>query len=291
MSFTYSSTPQALWLYQYDADGAFIGSVFMHIPANTGFPANTTSMPCEPSAGMTGVFNGEKWQYVADIRGTQFWNEHGVGFVISSLQESLPNWAITVEPPIAESGYVLLFNEGQWQQIEDKTGQAFYESNGNKHIVPDAYYILPDGCTFKAPPDGKPTFVTRWDGNDWVYVKDLRGQLAYSIETKESITITEAGPLPKGYTLLVPGRFDIWDGKAWMKDETAERAFYADQVEQQKNKLLAAATEQIAVLTYAIDKDAATDSEKAKLTQWEEYRLNLNRVDTTATTIIFPEKP
>ncbi|NBJ36632.1 tail fiber assembly protein [Serratia fonticola] len=291
MSFTYSSTPQALWLYQYDADGAFIGSVFMHIPANTGFPANTTSIPCEPSAGMTGVFNGENWQYVDDIRGTQFWNERGVGFVISSLKDSLPDWAITVEPPMAAPGYVLLFSEGQWQQIEDKTGQAFYESNGNKHIVPDAYYTLPEGCTFIAPPDAKPTFVALWNGNDWVYVKDLRGQLAYNIETKEPTAITEVGPLPNGYTLLVPGYFDTWDGKAWIKDESAEHAFYADQAGQQKAKLLATATEQIAVLTYAIDKGAATNSEIEKLAQWEEYRLVLNRVDTTATTIIWPEKP
>ncbi|WP_262032661.1 tail fiber assembly protein [Serratia liquefaciens] len=291
MSFTFSSTPQAIWLYQYDVDGAFIGSVFMHIPANTGFPANTTSIPCEPSAGMTGVFNGESWQYVADIRGTQYWNEHGVGFVISSLQDSLPDWAITVAPPMAEPGYVLLFSEGQWQQIENKTGQVFYESNGNKHIVPDAYSTLPEGCTFIAPPDTKPTFVTQWDGSNWVYVKDLRGQITYNTETKEPIAITEVGPLPNGYTLLVPGRFDTWDGKAWRKDETAERAFYADQAEQKKATLLSAATEQIAVLTYAINKGAATDSEKIKLTQWEEYRLELNRIDSATTNITWPTEP
>ncbi|CAI1792413.1 MULTISPECIES: tail fiber assembly protein [Serratia] len=291
MSFTYSSSPQALWLYQYDADGAFIGSVFMTIPANLGLPANTTAIPCECNMGETGIFTGESWDYVADSRGTQYWNERGQGFVISSLQELLPEWAISLEPPAAITGCVLLFNNGQWQQVEDKTGQAFYESNGNKHMVPDAYYTLPEGCTFIAPPDAKPTFVTQWNGTEWVYVKDLRGQLAYSTETKEPISLTEIGPLPDGYTLLPPGRFEQWDGKRWVKDDFAERVFYADQVERQKAKLLTAATEQIAVLNYAIGKGTATDSETAKLSQWEEYRLELNRVDSTATEINWPEKP
>ncbi|WP_262016512.1 tail fiber assembly protein [Serratia liquefaciens] len=291
MSFIYSPSPQALWLYQYDADGTYIGSVFMTIPANMGLPANTTHIPCECNLGETGIFNDGAWRYVKDIRGTQYWNERGQGFVISSLQESLPDWAVNIAPPVADSGCVLLFTDGQWQQIEDKTGQAFYEGNGNKHVVPEAYYTLPEGCTFVVPPEAKPTFVTQWNGTEWVYVKDLRGQLAYNTETKDPLSITEIGPLPDGYTLLVPGRFDAWDGKAWAKDDAAESAFNVEQAERKKAKLLTAATEQIAVLNYAIEKGTATASEIAKLAQWEEYRLELNRVDTTATEITWPEKP
>ncbi|WP_319022759.1 tail fiber assembly protein [Serratia marcescens] len=203
----------------------------------------------------------------------------------------MPDWAITAEPPAAEQGCVLLFTEGQWQQIEDKTGQVFYDSNGEKHTVPNAYYTLPEGCTFVAPPEAKSTFVTQWNGSEWDYVKDLRGQIAYSTETKEPISITEIGPLPEGYTLLTPARFEQWDGKRWVKDEFAERVFYTEQADRQKSKLLSAATEQIAVLNYAIEKGTATDSEKAKLAHWEEYRLELNRIDTSATNIIWPEKP
>ncbi|MDQ7097432.1 MULTISPECIES: tail fiber assembly protein [unclassified Serratia (in: enterobacteria)] len=291
MSFIYSPSPQALWLYQYDADGTYIGSVFMTIPANMGLPANTTHIPCECNLGETGIFNDGAWRYVKDIRGTQYWNARGQGFVISSLQESLPDWAVNIAPPVADAGCVLLFTDGQWWQIEDRTGQAFYEGNGNKHIVPDAYYILPEGCTFIAPPEAKPTFVTQWNGTEWIYVKDLRGQLAYNTETKDPLSITEVGPVPDGYTLLPPGRFEQWEGQHWVKDEFAERVFYADQAERKKTTLLAEATEQIAVLTYAISKGTATDSEIGKLALWEEYRLAVNRVDTTATVITWPEKP
>ncbi|MDS7903637.1 tail fiber assembly protein, partial [Klebsiella michiganensis] len=155
MSFEFSQSPQAIWLYQYDADGVYIGSVFMTIPAGTGLPLNTTHIPCEPAKGQTGIFKNGVWEYVYDIRGTRYWNIQGTGFVISALSESLPEWAVLIEPPVVDAGYVLLFSDGQWTQVEDKTGQLYYESNGAKHVVSDAWFILPEGCTFVAPPEDK----------------------------------------------------------------------------------------------------------------------------------------
>lgn len=35
----------------------------------------------------------------------------------------------------------------------------------------------------------------------------------------------------------------------------------------------------------------ATDDEVAQLARWEGYRLAVSRVDTTATDIVWPEKP
>lgn len=291
MSFEFSQSPQAIWLYQYDADGVYIGSVFMTIPAGTGLPVNTTHIPCEPDKGQTGIFKNDVWEYVDDIRGTRYWNIHGCGFVISALSESLPEWAVTTEPPVADAGYVLLFTNGQWSQVEDKTGQLYYESNGTKHVVSDAWFTLPEGCTFVAPPEDKPTFVTRWNGTEWIYLRDLRGQLAWNTETRESTTILEVGPVPDGYTLKMPGQFDEWDGSAWVKNEEAERAYLIGQADRQKVKLLSAASEQISLLSYAVSSGQATDGEKAKLASWEEYRLAMNRVDTTATDIVWPEKP
>ncbi|HCG3091605.1 TPA: tail fiber assembly protein [Klebsiella pneumoniae] len=291
MSFQFSQSPQAIWLYQYDADGVYIGSVFMTIPAGTGLPVNTTHIPCEPDKGQTGIFKNGDWEYVEDIRGTRYWNIHGTGFVISSLSESLPEWAITTEPPVADAGYVLLFTEGQWTQVEDKTGQIYYESDGTKHTVTDAWFTLPEGCTFVTPPEDKTTFVTRWSGTEWVYVKDLRGQVIWSTTTREPLTITDIGPVPDGYTLKMPGQFDEWDGSAWVKDAEAERAYLTAQADRQKSILLSTASEQISLLSYAVSSGQATEEEKAQLTSWEEYRLSVSRVDTSATNIVWPEKP
>lgn len=291
MSFEFSQSPQAIWLYQYDVDGVYIGSVFMTIPAGTGLPANTTHIPCEPEKGQTGIFKNGDWEYVTDIRGTRYWNIHGTGFVISSLSESLPEWAVTTEPPVAAAGYVLLFADGRWTQIEDKTGQIYYESDATKHTVSDAWFTLPEGCTFVAPPEDKTTFVPRWNGDEWVYVKDLRGQVIWNTATREPLTITDIGPVPDGYTLKMPGQFDEWDGSAWVKNIDAEQAYLIAQADRQKAKLLSEASERISMLSYAVSSGQATDEEKLLLASWEEYRLSASRVDTTATDIVWPEKP
>ncbi|HBZ7883470.1 tail fiber assembly protein [Klebsiella variicola] len=291
MSFEFSQSPQAIWLYQYDVDGVYIGSVFMTIPAGTGLPANTSHIPCEPDKGKTGIFKNGDWEYVDDIRGTRYWNIQGTGFVISSLSESLPEWAVTTEPPVADAGYVLLFADGQWTQIEDKTGQFYYESDGTKHTVSDAWFMLPEGCTFVAPPEDKSTFVTHWNGVEWVYLKDLRGQFIWNTATREPLTITDIGPVPEGYTLKMPGQFDEWDGSAWVKNVEAERVYLIAQADRQKAKLLSEASEQISLLSYAVSSGQATDDETVQLARWEAYRLAVSRVDTTATDIVWPEKP
>ena len=291
MSFEFSTSPQAIWLYQYDVDGVYIGSVFMTIPAGTGLPANTTHIPCEPDKGQTGIFKNGAWEYVNDIRGTRYWNIHGTGFVISSLSEALPEWAVTTEPPVAAAGYVLLFADGRWTQVEDKTGQIYYESDGTKHTVSDAWFTLPEGCTFVTPPEDKTTFVTRWNGTEWVYVKDLRGQVIWNTTTREPLTVTNTAPVPDGYTLKIPGQFDEWDGSAWVKNTEAERAYLIAQAERQKAKLLSEASEQISLLSYAVSSGQATDEEKVLLGLWEAHRLAVSRVDTTATSIVWPEKP
>ncbi|EPH2539722.1 helix-turn-helix domain-containing protein [Serratia marcescens] len=98
-------------------------------------------------------------------------------------------------------------------------------------------------------------------------------------------------PWPKGEKLIAEAIGVAPALNAWGKDDAAEQAFNADQAGRKKTALMATATEQIAVLNFAIDRGVATDSEVAKLSQWEEYRLELNRLDTSAATIVWPTKP
>ncbi|EDL2203936.1 tail fiber assembly protein [Salmonella enterica subsp. enterica serovar Typhimurium] len=89
----------------------------------------------------------------------------------------------------------------------------------------------------------------------------------------------------------MPGQFDEWDGSAWVKNEDAEQAYIIAQANRQKAKLLSAASEQVSLLSYAASSGQATDDEAAQLARWEGYRLAVSRVDTTATDIVWPEKP
>lgn len=62
--------------------------------------------------------------------------------------------------------------------------------------------------------------------------------------------------------------------------------------EQQKASLMALANAAIAPLQDAVDLSMATDDEIAQLTAWKQYRVLLNRVDTSAAPdITWPVKP
>jgi len=64
------------------------------------------------------------------------------------------------------------------------------------------------------------------------------------------------------------------------------------QSERQKSDLIKVASNAIAPLQDAVDLEMATDDEKLKLTAWKNYRVLLNRVDTsTAPDITWPASP
>lgn len=63
------------------------------------------------------------------------------------------------------------------------------------------------------------------------------------------------------------------------------------QAEDERKRLLTLAAEKIAPLQDAADLDMASDEERAALTAWRKYRVLLNRVDTSATEITWPEVP
>ncbi|MER2373351.1 tail fiber assembly protein [Photorhabdus laumondii] len=77
------------------------------------------------------------------------------------------------------------------------------------------------------------------------------------------------------------------------------QALYQQAIIEQKNKtyhrqkyyLLEQATIKISPLQDAIDLGIATDSEITMLMELKKYRVALNRMDTTAKDIKWPEKP
>jgi hypothetical protein len=93
---------------------------------------------------------------------------------------------------------------------------SFITSNSTKRVVSDAWFTLPE-ATFVAPPEEKPTFVTRWNSTEWIYLKDLRGQLAWNTETRRQSLFWKSARAVD-YTLKMPGQFDEWNGSAWVKN-------------------------------------------------------------------------
>ncbi|ELH8381068.1 tail fiber assembly protein [Salmonella enterica subsp. enterica] len=153
---------------------------------------------------------------------------------------------------------------------------------GDAYIPP--HTGLPANCTDIAPPDIPSSHIAVFDAETqtWSLQEDHRGETVYDIATGNQVYISDPGPLPENVTSVSPdGKYQKWDGKAWVKDEAAEAAARLREAEGTKSRLLLMASGKIAPLQDAVDLDEATDKEKASLLAWRKYRVLVNRVDTT----------
>ncbi|EIT8388122.1 tail fiber assembly protein [Salmonella enterica subsp. enterica serovar Cotham] len=151
---------------------------------------------------------------------------------------------------------------------------------------------LPANCTDIAPPDIPASHIAVFDAETqtWSLQEDHRGETVYDTTTGNQVYISEPGPLPENVTSVSPdGEYQKWDGKAWVKDEAAEKAAQLRQAEETKSRLLQMASGKIAPLQDAVDLGEATDDEKARIMAWKKYRVQVNRVDTSSP--IWPEIP
>ena len=181
------------------------------------------------------------------------------------------------------SGLITVYN------YDSETG-AF--TGATQEYVPEGVGIPAYACC-DAPPVVEAGEVALFVAGAWQVRPDYRGQTVYSTETRKATMITKEGPLPEGITLLPPSsEFDEWDGGQWVKNESAEKAYYAGKASQQKTDLIQQATLRIQTLQDAVDLEMATDEETALLVSWKKYRVLLSRVDTgTAPDITWPPVP
>jgi hypothetical protein len=292
-NFSFSDTDQALWLFHYDANGVFIGSGLTVIPAGTGLPANTTTLTCTPPEGQTGIWDGSIWNYVEDKRGMRYWNKYGVGSVVLSVNESVPDDAIFSAPPPKETGYVFLFTGEIWLRLKDMTGEKYYGNLGQVNIVPDAYFSLPEGCTFIPPIDPKTGYVTQFNGEEWVYVEDHRGKTVYQKSSGIPVVIDYIGPIKNEQTEQAPvTAYDEWDGQNWVTNEEAKKSALVTAATKTRYSLRMEADSEISVLLDAQKLGLATANETSLLEKWQLYRIELMRIDPAlAPEITWPVKP
>ncbi|EBM4325241.1 tail fiber assembly protein [Salmonella enterica] len=155
---------------------------------------------------------------------------------------------------------------------------------GDAYIPP--HTGLPANCTDIAPPDIPASHIAIFDAETqtWSLHEDHRGETVYDTTTGNPVYISEPGLLPENFTSVSPGDgYKKWDSKAkvWVSDEAAEAAARLREAEETKKRFLQLATDKIAPLQDAVDLDIATEDEKAQLDEWKQYRVLVNRVDTT----------
>ncbi|MCO7263941.1 tail fiber assembly protein [Dickeya zeae] len=123
-----------------------------------------------------------------------------------------------------------------------------------------------------------------FDGLQWEWVPDLRGQTAYDTQTRQPQVVSELGALPANLTLLPPASaFDRWEGGQWVTDTVAYQASLAQSARQEYDARRQIAHDRIRELTYAQELDIATEQETEALKSWKIYLVQLSRVDLSHT--------
>ncbi|MGJ7260667.1 tail fiber assembly protein [Morganella morganii] len=167
------------------------------------------------------------------------------------------------------------------------TGKSMDEVPLGFSLKADAY---PDKPELPAPGFA---IVRSEDGKRWLHVEDHRGKTAYDKTTKEKVLINTVGVLSDNLTLLEPQTpFDKWDGKKWVTDKAEQHTHEVAVAESQKQSLLAEAEQEIAMLERKIRLNMATETDRAKLTEWEIFSVKVADTNTsTAPNIDWPQKP
>lgn len=114
----------------------------------------------------------------------------------------------------------------------------------------------------------------------WEYVTDHRGETVYDKHTGQPVEMTSLGDYPGSMITIAPSTpYDIWNGFAWVTDMDAKNDAVRDSAEQTRQELRVQADSEIAWRQYAVDRGKATAEEAADLIKWQDYRLDLMRID------------
>lgn len=175
-----------------------------------------------------------------------------------------------------------------------------YDGETREYLSSSVEYLavgvgLPANSCIDAPGVSKEGFAIcrTADSTAWEYVVDHRGEIVYSTETGEAITVTVPGDYPEWATTLAPATpYDSWNGSEWVTDTEEMHAAEIIAAEHQKAALLVEAKAAISLWQTELQLDIISDKDKASLIEWLAYIKRLQAVDTSAAPdIIWPDPP
>lgn len=111
------------------------------------------------------------------------------------------------------------------------TGEYIGQGSADPSPAEPGKYLFPAFSTEITPPANKEGFARCFVNGAWTYVEDHRGTTIYSTSTAMETTVTELGPIPVGYTDLVPCSDPIWTGSEWAVDVLKLKARATNEVQ------------------------------------------------------------
>ena len=97
-------------------------------------------------------------------------------------------------------------------------------------LEPDAW-LIPGGCVEIAPTTIPAPKAALWKGSACALIESYQGETVYDKTTCQPLLVDRPGPLPEGYTLVVPGDHQVWSQGRWVDDVPAQLQIrYAEQL-------------------------------------------------------------
>ncbi|WP_272666730.1 tail fiber assembly protein [Providencia sp. PROV069] len=160
-----------------------------------------------------------------------------------------------------------------------------YTPNDEKRIQSIQYFISDNGVDFyDSFEEFKLKYKIGFDKQGIIRTVSEDISAIYPLD----LSIVDVSSLPTDFN--IDGRWIYKNGAIMQYEPSLEESVFL--ASQQKKLLLEEATAAIAPLQDAVDLGIATGEEREPLIKWKEYRVLLNRVDTSlAPDIDWPEKP
>lgn len=93
-------------------------------------------------------------------------------------------------------------------------------------------FLIPGGCVLTPPPDPPENKAAQWNGAAWLLVEYFDGLIVYNTSTLEPLTLSGAGHIPHGYTVLKPQPGQVWKDGRWVDDlDTVLARLYPQKLE------------------------------------------------------------
>ncbi|HAT1565084.1 TPA: tail fiber assembly protein [Citrobacter freundii] len=159
---------------------------------------------------------------------------------------------------------------------------------------------IPEGVSLPAfavpdsPLEEKEGYAIVWNSADkeWRYVEDYRGETVWNTTSRATSVIVLPGAIADGYTRLSPLTiYDEWDGSKWVTNITEQKNALITEAREKKAALVKQAADEISWRQDAVNLTEATEDEISALKKWQLYRIELNRVDLTSQSILWPSIP
>ncbi|NQE79310.1 virus tail fiber assembly protein lambda gpK [Pantoea ananatis] len=154
---------------------------------------------------------------------------------------------------------------------------------------------LPANSCIDAPLEKKEGMVVcrTKDLSAWEYINDHRGETVYDIETAKPFIITELGDYPTNATSIVPASyFCKWNGENWVEDLSLKNEADMLSAEKHRENILNSIDETISDWRIELFLGDISDSNKAKLSTWMDYKSAIKAVDvSTAPDVSWPTPP